>query len=224
MNILVVGETVNFNECLAKFGASHTYILENNPMHVGTALSKSDVVFDFMIKDDPTRLNVYIESASKIFVDTTEISLSQLLSNVDKKTETVLFGFCGMPTLFNRPHLEISLFQKAGEDKLKAICKELNTDFLLVEDKTGLVTPRVISMIINEAYFTVEDGIASREDIDSAMKLGTNYPFGPFEWSKKIGLKKVYRLLEAVYEETNDERYKVCLLLKTESQIEPTPR
>jgi 3-hydroxybutyryl-CoA dehydrogenase len=220
MNILVIGEPANFNECLAKFGDAHTYIFESNPMDVITGLDKADVVFDFTIKGDPTRLNVYIENASKIFVNTSEASLNELLGDVDNKKELTLFGFCGMPTLFNRSTLEISLFRKESESKLKEICKDLNTDFLIVEDKAGLVTPRVICMIINEAYFTIEDGVSSREDIDSAMKLGTNYPFGPFEWSKKIGLGKVCKLLEAVYEETKDERYKVCALLKTESQTE----
>ena len=48
------------------------------------------------------------------------------------------------------------------------------------------------------------------------MKLGTNYPFGPFEWSEKIGLVKVYELLEAIYDDTKEERYKICPKLKNE--------
>ena len=72
-------------------------------------------------------------------------------------------------------------------------------------------------MIINEAYFAIQENIASRGDIDLAMKLGTNYPFGPFEWCEKIGIKNVYDLLNAVYESTKDERYKVCELLEEEA-------
>jgi 3-hydroxybutyryl-CoA dehydrogenase len=49
------------------------------------------------------------------------------------------------------------------------------------------------------------------------MKLGTNYPFGPFEWGERIGIKNVYELLTAVYEHTNEERYQVCDLLKKEA-------
>jgi len=71
-------------------------------------------------------------------------------------------------------------------------------------------------MIINEAYYAVLEGTATREDVDLAMKLGLNYPFGPFEWSNRIGVKHVYELLEAVYEDTRDERYKICPLLKKE--------
>jgi len=76
------------------------------------------------------------------------------------------------------------------------------------------VTPRVISMIINEAYFALDEGISSKEEIDTAMKLGTNYPYGPFEWSEKIGLKKIYDLLIALT--TTNSRYKPAPRLEQE--------
>ena len=104
--------------------------------------------------------------------------------------------------------------------RLNSIMKDLGSDFLVVDDRVGLVTPRVICMIINEAYYTVQEGTASREDIDIAMKLGTNYPFGPFEWCQRIGVRHVYELLEAVYDDTKDERYKICPLLKKEYLLE----
>jgi 3-hydroxybutyryl-CoA dehydrogenase len=121
-----------------------------------------------------------------------------------------------MPTFLNRNILEVSLWKKEDEAKLTQICRDLRTDYLLVDDRVGLVTPRVVCMIINEAYYAVQEGTASRSDIDIAMRLGTNYPYGPFEWSTKIGIKHVYELLEAVYEDTKDERYKICPLLKKE--------
>ena len=121
-----------------------------------------------------------------------------------------------MPTFLNRPLLEVSLHKESDTTRLAELCKQLNTEFVQVDDRVGLVTPRVICMIINEAYYTVEEGTATREDIDLAMKLGTNYPYGPFEWAKKIGLRNVYEVLSAVYEDTKDERYKICPLLKEE--------
>ena len=125
-----------------------------------------------------------------------------------------VFGFCGLPTFLNRELLEVSLLNQDHQNRLKKICGDLHTNYQIVTDRVGLVTPRVICMIINEAYCTVEEGTASREDIDEAMKLGTNYPFGPFEWCDRIGVKNVCRLLGAMYEETMDERYKVCELLR----------
>jgi 3-hydroxybutyryl-CoA dehydrogenase len=83
-----------------------------------------------------------------------------------------------------------------------------------VNSRVGLITPRVVCMIINEAFYTVQEGTATEGDIDQAMKLGTNYPMGPFEWCDKIGLADVYETLEALYQDTHDERYKICSLLK----------
>jgi 3-hydroxybutyryl-CoA dehydrogenase len=112
--------------------------------------------------------------------------------------------------------LEVSVLKEDDTALLKRFCQQLNTEFLLVDDRVGMVTPRIICMIINEAYCTVQEGTASRADIDLAMKLGTNYPFGPFEWCARIGLKNVYELLEAIYEDSKDERYKISALMKKE--------
>lgn len=79
-----------------------------------------------------------------------------------------------------------------------------------------MVTPRIVCMIINEAFYTVQEGTASKEDIDKSMKLGTNYPYGPFDWCSKIGIKNVFELLDAMYTDTREQRYKICPLLKTE--------
>jgi 3-hydroxybutyryl-CoA dehydrogenase len=63
----------------------------------------------------------------------------------------------------------------------------------------------VIASVINEAYFTFGAGISTKDAIDTAMKLGTNYPFGPFEWGKLIGLNRVYTLLKEL--SRRDNRY-----------------
>jgi 3-hydroxybutyryl-CoA dehydrogenase len=77
-----------------------------------------------------------------------------------------------------------------------------------------MITPRTIAMIINEAYFALEEEISSKEQIDIAMKLGTNYPYGPFEWAEKIGLKKIYNLLTQLYQ--TDKRYIPAPFMKKE--------
>jgi 3-hydroxyacyl-CoA dehydrogenase len=69
-------------------------------------------------------------------------------------------------------------------------------------------------MIINEAYFALGEDVSSKDEIDLAMKLGTNYPYGPFEWCKKIGLKKVYSLLEKLSD--TDSRYSIAPAMKNE--------
>tara|TARA_B110000495_G_scaffold44292_1_gene36406 strand:+ start:2196 stop:3467 length:1272 start_codon:yes stop_codon:yes gene_type:complete len=66
---------------------------------------------------------------------------------------------------------------------------------------------RVLGGIINEAMWAVTEEVASEEDIDTAMKLGTNYPLGPMEWAKRIGIDKVHNLLAALNETVTDNRF-----------------
>jgi 3-hydroxybutyryl-CoA dehydrogenase len=70
----------------------------------------------------------------------------------------------------------------------------------------GFIFPRTIAQIINEAYFALEEGVASVEDIDRAMKFGVNYPKGPFEWSKGREAY-VLTLLKELLQQTGDKRY-----------------
>ncbi len=77
-----------------------------------------------------------------------------------------------------------------------------------------MVAPRVLFLIINEAFLLMQEGTAKVGDIDTAMKLGTNYPNGPFEWAAKIGLNNIIETLEAMFEETGDLRFKPVDALK----------
>lgn len=217
MNILVIGEQINLDETKAKFGENHNYTFERDHREAERFVLGSDLVFDFVLDDDPFQVEIYSDKANtKVFVNTAKVSLAELSNLANHSLKAKLFGFNGLPTFLNRSVLEASVEDKADELLLAELCKSLNTDYLLVDDRVGLVTPRIICMIINEAYYTAEEGTATREDIDLSMKLGTNYPYGPFEWCQKIGVKHVYELLEAVYEDTHDERYKICSLLKKE--------
>jgi len=94
------------------------------------------------------------------------------------------------------------------------ILDELGWKYHPVPDTPGMVAARVIAMIINEAYFGLGDEISSKAEIDTAMKLGTNYPYGPFEWSEKIGLIKIYNLLKKLHQ--TDSRYAVAPALVKE--------
>ena len=218
MNILVIGSTDNLDECRAKFGETHHYRHELEQQGAEKNFTQCDVVFDFNIHLDPSQMEVYRDHPRvTAFLNSSYISLQQLALEVNHQIKASLFGFCGLPTFLNRSAIEVSLYQDGDQDRLINVLGQLQTDFEIVRDRVGLVTPRIISMIINEAYYTVQEGTASREDIDLGMKLGTNYPFGPFEWAKRIGIKNVYNLLVAIYDDTKDERYKICPLLKYES-------
>ena len=72
----------------------------------------------------------------------------------------------------------------------------------------SLIASRVLACIINEAWWAKEEDVASELEIDTAMKLGTGYPYGPFEWCKKIGPNIVKTLLASMSESVSDDRYK----------------
>jgi 3-hydroxybutyryl-CoA dehydrogenase len=111
----------------------------------------------------------------------------------------------GWPTMLQRPVTEIALPAGVQEDVVEKIFTGLQWRYQVVPDIPGMITPRILAMIINEAYFTLGAGVSTRGEIDIAMKLGTNYPMGPFEWSKKIGLQRVYELLQQL--SIADSRY-----------------
>jgi len=96
-------------------------------------------------------------------------------------------------------------------DMLNAI----NKSFTITPDEPGFIAPRILSMIINEAYFAKEQNVSTETEIDTAMKLGTNYPKGPFEWKEEIGISNIFMLLDNLSK--SDSRYKPSQLLVTEA-------
>jgi 3-hydroxybutyryl-CoA dehydrogenase len=98
---------------------------------------------------------------------------------------------------------------------IENLYQSLELKALFINDlEIGFTFPRVISMIMNEAYFSLEDELASDEDIDRAMKYGVNYPLGPIEWSQEIGATAIVMLLDELYQVTGDSRYRVSKLLR----------
>ena len=209
----MIGNEFNLQESRQKFGDHHHYHFAESHLEVENYLKSEAVILDFKIGADYNQISVYQNFSGIVFLDVMRNTLDQMIH----ESRAIFYGFCGLPTFLNREILEVSLGSKSDENKLKEVCRRLNTKFAIVKDQVGLVTPRVICQIINEAYFAIEEKIASRSDIDLAMKLGTNYPYGPFEWGEKIGIKNVYELLRAIYESSRNERYKICELLRNEA-------
>jgi len=219
MKILVIGEEGSLRECKARFGDNHEYTRTESHVLARKLLGQVSLVFDFLIDEDPSQLQLFGDYAVPVFLNTIKSSLSVLLDGESKATGR-FFGFNGLPSFLDRPAFEVTLADKSHMHDLQRICGQLGTSVEIVEDRPGMVTARIVCMIINEAYCAMEDGTASAGDIDIAMKLGTNYPFGPIEWSRKIGLKNVVDILDAVYKETSSERYQVCELLRDEAKRE----
>ncbi len=87
-----------------------------------------------------------------------------------------------------------------------------------IADTIAGIFPRTLAMIINEAAFAVQEAVATPEDIDTAMKLGTNYPKGPLAWCDEIGAEAIVAILDALAREYGPERYRVATLLRRHAE------
>jgi 3-hydroxybutyryl-CoA dehydrogenase len=99
-------------------------------------------------------------------------------------------------------------------EKIKKISVEIGKTPVQVNEAAGFVVNRILVPMINEAICVREAGVASVEDIDTAMKLGANHPMGPLELGDYIGLDIVLAIMEVIYSETGDSKYRPAPLLR----------
>jgi 3-hydroxyacyl-CoA dehydrogenase len=92
-----------------------------------------------------------------------------------------------------------------------------------VGESPGLVLGRILAQIVNEAHFAVGEGVATEEDCDTAMRLGFNWPRGPFEWGSAIGLRRAVAILDALHRLLGEPRYRVSPLLRARAEQEQPP-
>lgn len=215
MKLLLVGEEARRQELLTCFSEDHEITTADIAYEVNfEKLGSYDVIFDLNADEDTSIIDEYPYNGDVVLV--ASAVKSQLAGMVDfLNYEGGIFGMNCMPTFINRPLKEMSVLRDEDIGELRGFMEKMGWEYQLVSDRVGMVTPRVICMIINEACYTVQEGTATIPDIDKSMKLGTAYPMGPFEWADKIGIKDVFETLEALYTDTGDDRYRICPLLKT---------
>ena len=141
------------------------------------------------------------------------------VNSVNKTILEIGFPFIrinGWPGFLKRSAAEVSC-NDSNKIQTEKILGLLNKRAEWVPDIKGFISSRVVSMIINEAYFALEENVSTKDEIDIAMKLGTNYPYGPFEWGTKIGLTNIASLLTEL--SMTEKRYQPAnLLLKEASE------
>ena len=210
MRIGITGTSKATTELKEKLSSAHQIIhVKNNQKEELDVLFVMDYTWDETVK-------FYINQNTPVIVNAVEQTLEQQVLASNIKQEKNLFGMNLLPTFVDRSLAEMTQLKNDGVSEMETIMNDLGWQVKWVESRVGMVTPRVVFMIINEAFFTVQEGTASREDIDTGMKLGTAYPKGPFEWMNEVGIENVYQSLEAIYNDTKDGRYKICPLLKKE--------
>jgi 3-hydroxybutyryl-CoA dehydrogenase len=93
-------------------------------------------------------------------------------------------------------------------------CESIGLKTYQVEDAPGGVLARTVCCLINEAAAALQESIATAAEIDQAMKLGLNYPDGPLAWGDKLGLDRVLAVLDGLYAEYKEERYRPSPFLR----------
>ncbi len=151
------------------------------------------------------------EDAVDKYVDKHVVIHSVVDTLTDKKLPSNYSRINAWPGFLKRQIWEIA---SNDEKAVDILLKQIGWDTVFVKDVPGLIAARVVSMIINEAYFALEEKVSTIKEIDLAMLLGTNYPAGPFEWKNIIGIQNIYALLQKL--SVTDKRYLIAPLLQEE--------
>lgn len=173
-----------------------------------SAFANCDAIFDLLF-DHSHNISYLKDLSSKmVFINAVNKTIAEIGYPVIRIN--------GWPGFLKRTIAEVSCLDDIKKQTAETILSKLNKKAEWVPDIKGFVSPRIISMLINEAYFALEENVSTKEEIDTAMKLGTNYPYGPFEWAKKIGLKKIAGLLLEL--SVSEKRYSPSGLLLKEAE------
>ena len=100
------------------------------------------------------------------------------------------------------------------KDAIIELSKSLNKTPVEVHEGPGFVVNRILIPMINEAAFILQEGIATAEHIDTAMQLGANHPMGPLALGDLVGLDVVLAIMDVLYRETGDSKYRCCTLIR----------
>lgn len=148
--------------------------------------------------------------------NTSTLSLTELAS-VTKHPDRVI-GMHFIYPVFKIDLVEIVRGLKTSEDtfaKTKHFVEEvINKKGVMVFESPGFVTTRLICLLINEALHVLEEGVASAEDIDNAMRIGYSFQHGPFEMCDRFGLDSVLAALDRMFREYGELKYRPSIVLK----------
>ncbi|MCB2380167.1 3-hydroxyacyl-CoA dehydrogenase [Hymenobacter sp. BT635] len=211
MHLFIVDGHYLEAEFRRKFGPAHSYdFCPGTAPDLLTRLGAADVAFDLR----PWPELHYEQPRQPLFYHTSSRTLAEIFRGEEPPFGPV-FGFCALPTLLDRPVLEASLYRPEDSPELVRLCAALGTDYCLVQDRVGLLTPRVVCAAINEACHALQESAASLADIERTVRPAASSGLGPFGWANALGIERVYEVLEALYQDTHDARYRVAPLLKS---------
>jgi 3-hydroxybutyryl-CoA dehydrogenase len=184
-------------------------------------LKEADLVFEVIIENMETKKELYrnIDQICKpeaIFCSNTSgLSITEMAS-ATKRADRVIGTHFFNPV----PLMELVEIIRGNDtsDETYLIAKDLCESFgkksITVNEAPLFAINRILAPMINEAIFVLQEGVATKEDIDLGMKLGANHPIGPLALADMIGLDVMLMVLDTLYQETADSKYRPATLLR----------
>lgn len=147
--------------------------------------------------------------------NTSSINITQLAAQTKRPHQFVGMHFMNPVPLMKLVEMIKGL--KTTEEvfqKVKTLAEKMGKTVVVSQDKAGFIINRILMPMINEAVMALGEGLATKEDIDNGMKLGTNQPMGPLTLADFIGLDTCLSIMNVLYEEFADSKYRPAPLLK----------
>jgi 3-hydroxybutyryl-CoA dehydrogenase len=187
------------------------YELCNKTGHIHNPDRPADAIFDFHLTELGAKRQ-FVESvaAGLIFTAAVPCSATEAAGWAINPSRVI-----GISPIMNGA-VEIAPALQTDPEVLsrgEAVLRSLGLEVVRVADGPGLVRLRILSCILNESISALADGVASQHDIDTAMKLGANYPIGPLNWTDNLTPDVVLAVMRALQYEYGEDRYRPSPLL-----------
>ena len=161
------------------------------------------------------KIDRIVDDNTIIATNTSSLSVTKLASLVSRPAHFIgMHFFNPVPMMVLVEVVRGLRTSDATHARVVELAERLGKTPVVVKDSPGFVVNRVLFPMINEAAFVLQQGVASPEDIDAAMKGGCNHPMGPLALADLVGLDVVYAILDSLYREYGEPRYAPCLEIK----------
>lgn len=183
--------------------------------------SKVDLVIEAITENVAAKEKLFQELDAKcasetiLATNTSSISITRLAA-VTKRPEKVIgmHFFNPVPVM---KLLEVIRAVQSDDATYQSVCavgEKLGKKVVTAKDSAAFIVNRTLLPFLNEAVFTLYEGVGSAEDIDAAVKMGLNHPMGPLELCDFVGLDTLLAVLDVMYKEFGDTKYRACPLLR----------
>ncbi len=160
-------------------------------------------------------LDQYCQSEAILASNTSSISLTRIAREIQRSDKVIGMHFMNPVPLMKLVEIIRALqTSEATFQSVYALSKRINKVPVLANDSPGFVSNRILMPMINEAVFTLYEGVATAEAIDEIMKLGMAHPMGPLALADLIGLDTCLSIMEVLHEGLGDSKYRPCPLLR----------